>query len=64
MIEIYTDGACSKNPGPGAYATIILTNDKKEIISEFKKYTTNQEMELLAALNALKTLKTIKEPEQ
>lgn len=64
MIEIYTDGACSKNPGLGAYAAIILTNNKKEIISEFKKHTTNQEMELLATLNALKVLKTIKELKQ
>lgn len=56
-IDIYTDGACSGNPGPGAYAAILLYKDKEKIISGFKKLTTNQEMEILAVLSALKAVK-------
>jgi ribonuclease HI len=56
-ITIYTDGACSGNPGPGAYAAILIHKDKEKVISGFKERTTNQEMELLAALNALKSIK-------
>ena len=56
-IKIYTDGACSGNPGPGAYAAILIYKDKEKAISGFKGQTTNQEMELLAALSALKAIK-------
>lgn len=56
-IEIYTDGACSDNPGPGAYAAILIYKNNEKIISGYKEKTTNQEVELLAALNALKAIK-------
>ena len=56
-IDIYTDGACSGNPGPGAYAAILLYKDKEKVVSGFKEHTTNQEMEILAVLNALKSIK-------
>ena len=52
-IKIYTDGACIGNPGPGGWAAIILTaNGKKEIFGG-EKLTTNNRMELTAAIKAL-----------
>ena len=52
-IKIYTDGACVGNPGPGGWAAIILSgNDKKEIFGG-EKLTTNNRMELTAAIKAL-----------
>jgi ribonuclease HI len=57
IINIYTDGACSKNPGPGAYAAVLLYKDNEKIISGYKEWTTNQEMEISAVLNALKSVK-------
>ncbi|MHB1702823.1 MAG: ribonuclease HI [bacterium] len=56
-IDIYTDGACSGNPGPGAYAAILLYKDKEKVVSGFKEHTTNQEMEIVAVLSALKSIK-------
>ena len=57
MIKIYTDGSCIGNPGNGGWAAII--NDGKEIkkISGNEKNTTNNRMELLAPINALKDMK-------
>ncbi len=57
MIIIYTDGSCLTNPGNGGWAAII--NDEKEIrkISGSEKNTTNNRMELLAPINALKDMK-------
>jgi len=57
MIKIYTDGSCIGNPGPGGWAAIILNGDKKDIISGRKKNTTNNQMELMAAIKALVFLK-------
>ncbi|GAW93697.1 ribonuclease HI [Calderihabitans maritimus] len=56
-VVIYTDGACSGNPGPGGWAAILIYKDKVKEISGFVPYTTNQRMELTAALEALKALK-------
>ena len=56
-IEIYTDGACSGNPGPGGYAGILIYNGIEKIVSGAKLNTTNNQMELLAVINSLKTLK-------
>ena len=53
MIKIYTDGSCIGNPGPGGWAAIILNGDKKDFISGRKKNTTNNQMELMAAIKAL-----------
>ena len=57
MITIYTDGSCLTNPGNGGWAAII--SNKKEIkkISGSEKNTTNNRMELLAPINALKSMK-------
>lgn len=52
--EIYTDGACSKNPGPGGYAFIILVNKKEWLrVKGHKAHTTNNEMELTAIVKAI-----------
>ena len=53
MIKIYTDGSCIGNPGPGGWAAIILNGDNKDIISGRKKNTTNNQMELMAAIKVL-----------
>ena len=54
MIKIYTDGSCLKNPGNGGWAAIICTKDEMKKISGSEKNTTNNRMELLATINALK----------
>ena len=56
MIKIYTDGSCLENPGNGGWAAIIIINKEKKIISGNQKNTTNNRMELLAPIEALKTL--------
>ena len=57
MIKIYTDGSCLKNPGDGGWAAIIIIDQQKKIISGNQENTTNNRMELLAPIEALKTLK-------
>ena len=52
-INIYTDGACVGNPGPGGWAAIIITNNKKKELFGGEKLTTNNRMELTAAIKAL-----------
>lgn len=56
-ILVYTDGACSFNPGPGGWAAVLLYNGHKKEISGYLENTTNNHMELLAVINALKALK-------
>jgi len=56
-VIIYTDGACSGNPGPGGWAAILRVGDHEKEISGFDPDTTNQRMELTAAAQALQTLK-------
>ena len=56
-VIIYTDGACSGNPGPGGWGAILMYKDTKKEISGGKKDTTNNVMELTAALEGLKLLK-------
>ena len=58
MITIYTDGSCLTNPGSGGWAAIINENNKKKIISGNEKNTTNNRMELLAPINALREIKS------
>ena len=54
MIKIYTDGACSGNPGRGGWAAIIIDGEKVEKISGASENTTNNRMELIAVISALK----------
>ena len=56
MIEIYTDGSCLSNPGNGGWAAIISDNGKIKKISGSEKNTTNNRMELLAPINALREI--------
>ena len=56
-IEIFTDGACSGNPGPGGYGTIIKYNEHEKELSAGYKNTTNNRMELLAVIRGLEALK-------
>lgn len=56
-VVIYTDGACSGNPGPGGWAAILRSGDREKEISGCDPMTTNNRMELSAALYALKALK-------
>ena len=57
-ITIYTDGACSYNPGPGGWGAVLIYGGHRKEISGFMPNTTNNKMELLAAVEALKALKT------
>ena len=56
MIKIYTDGSCLENPGNGGWAAIIIDEKKKTEIKGSKKNTTNNQMELLAPIEALKKI--------
>jgi ribonuclease HI len=56
-VEIYTDGACRGNPGPGGWAALLRTKDKEREISGGEAPTTNNRMELVAAIRALEALK-------
>ena len=61
MIEIYTDGSCLQNPGKCGWAAIINYKDNIKKISGSEKNTTNNRMELLAPINALKQVERNKE---
>ncbi len=56
-IVIYTDGACSGNPGPGGWGAVLLYGPHRKELSGFVAETTNNKMELLAAVEALRMLK-------
>jgi ribonuclease HI len=56
-VTIYTDGACSGNPGPGGWGAVLIFKDQKKEISGGEKETTNQRMELQAVIGALSSLK-------
>ena len=56
MIKIYTDGSCIENPGKGGWAAIILNNGNKIEIKGNKENATNNQMELLAPIEALKKI--------
>jgi len=56
-VTIYTDGACSGNPGPGGWGAVLIYGDNKKEISGAQKDTTNNVMEITAVLEALKLLK-------
>ena len=56
--KVYTDGACSGNPGPGGWAAIILVNNEvKDMFSGSQKNTTNNQMELMAPIKAIQKFK-------
>ena len=55
-VTIYTDGACKGNPGPGGWAAVLLAGRHRREIAGYEPETTNNRMELRAAIEALKTL--------
>ena len=56
-VEIFTDGACRGNPGPGGWAALLRTGDKERELSGGEAATTNNRMELTAAIKGLEALK-------
>ena len=56
-VTIYSDGACSGNPGPGGYGTVLIYGKVRKEISGFCKNTTNNRMELLGVIKGLEALK-------
>jgi len=55
-INIYTDGACSGNPGPGGYGAVLLYNGKRKELSAGYRMTTNNRMEILGVIKSLEAL--------
>jgi len=58
QVTIYTDGSCSPNPGPGGWACLLRYGKHKKEINGYEERTTNNRMELTAAIQALQALKT------
>lgn len=56
-VDLYTDGACSKNPGPGGWGVVLIYNKTEKQLSGFEKDTTNNKMELMAVIKGLSQLK-------
>ncbi len=56
-VEIFSDGACSGNPGPGGWGTILRWGDREKELSGFEPTTTNNRMELMAAIAGLEALR-------
>lgn len=56
-VTIYTDGACSGNPGPGGWAALLQYGGHEKVVSGGEPLTTNNRMELMAAIEALRALK-------
>ena len=57
IVEVWTDGACSGNPGPGGWGAILTFNGVEKELSGGEQLTTNNRMELMAAIAALEALK-------
>jgi ribonuclease HI len=56
-VKLYTDGACSHNPGPGGYGVVLIYDSHHKELSEGFRLTTNNRMEILAAIAGLEALK-------
>ncbi len=57
IVEIYSDGACSGNPGPGGYGSILKYGEETKEISGYSPHTTNNRMEMTGIIEALRLLK-------
>jgi ribonuclease HI len=55
-VEVYTDGSCIGNPGPGGWGAVFVFRDKRSNISGFEKETTNNRMELMAAIKSVEAI--------
>lgn len=62
-VKIYTDGACSGNPGPGGWGAILLCGDQEKLLSGGDKMTTNNRMELMGVISGLMAIKSMCEIE-
>lgn len=58
-VDIYTDGACSGNPGVGGYCALLMFNGSEKVVSGSEDNTTNNRMELLAVIRGLEALKEV-----
>jgi len=56
-VKIYTDGACSGNPGPGGYGAVLIYGEHRKEFSGYEQSTTNNRMEIMGAIIALEALK-------
>src|SRR5829696_3052740 len=56
FVHVFTDGACLGNPGPGGYAALIVTPEGEQVITGSDPATTNNRMEMMAAIKALEAL--------
>ncbi|MDA1332887.1 MAG: ribonuclease HI [Bacteroidetes bacterium] len=56
-ITLYTDGACSGNPGPGGWAGLLMYNGRERVVTGAEKLTTNNRMELAAVVESIRVLK-------
>ena len=56
IVDIYTDGACSGNPGPGGWGALLVFNGREKELSGGEPLTTNNRMEMTAAIEALSAL--------
>jgi ribonuclease HI len=56
MIEVFTDGACRGNPGPGGWAALVRINGVEQVYAGSENLTTNNQMELMAAIQGLEVL--------
>jgi ribonuclease HI len=57
FVDIWTDGACSGNPGPGGWGAILVYRDAEKLLAGGEAHTTNNRMELMGAISALEALK-------
>ena len=56
-IRLFTDGACSGNPGPGGWAALLMWHDRERMLSGYEPETTNNRMELMAVIEGLRAIK-------
>lgn len=56
LVKVYTDGACSDNPGPGGWASVFMLNEDYQVLNGREYETTNNRMELLAVIETLKEI--------
>jgi ribonuclease HI len=60
-VEIFTDGACRGNPGPGGWGVVLRAGDREKHLKGSEAHTTNNQMELQAAIEGLKALKNVRQ---
>jgi len=61
LVEVFTDGACRGNPGPGGWAALLRYEDREQLVSGAEAHTTNNRMELMAAIAGLAAVESNRE---